>query len=217
MSKKESIGPRRVLEALAVDGDGKKQVGGNTAVPMGKNLLSRRGFLRTGAVLLTAASLPEKSFASIFETSPPERRLGFYNTHTGEQLSTSYWADSAYQPEGLMEIYHLLRDHRSGDVRPIDAGLLDLLYSLSASLGTNEHFHVISGYRSAATNDMLSKNGSGVAKRSLHMDGRAIDIFVPGRSLADVRRTAIALKGGGVGYYPASNFVHVDVGRVRAW
>src|ERR1035437_9228876 len=113
MSKKESIGPRRVLEALAVDGDGKKQVVGNTAIPMGKNLLSRRGFLRTGAVLLTAASLPEKSFASIFETSPPERRLGFYNTHTGEQLSTSYWADGAYQPEGLMEIYHLLRDHRS--------------------------------------------------------------------------------------------------------
>lgn len=189
----------------------------DTAIRMCKTVLSRRGVLQRGAVALAAVSLPGKSVASILAASAPERKLGFFNTHTGEQLDTAYWADGAYQPEGLREIYHVLRDHRSGDIRPIDARLLDLLYVLAASLDTKERFHVISGYRSPATNLMLSKKSSGVAKHSLHMDGLAIDIFVPGRNLADVRRVAIALNGGGVGYYPASDFVHVDVGRVRTW
>jgi len=189
----------------------------DTAMPMGRIALSRRGFLQTGAVALAAACLSGRSFAAISAASAPERKLGFYNTHTGEQLNTVYWADGAYQPEGLKEIYQMLRDHRSGDVSPIDARLLDLLYLLSASLNTNERFHVISGYRSPLTNAMLSKKSNGVAKHSLHMDGLAIDILVPGRNLADVRRAAIALNGGGVGYYPASDFVHMDVGRVRIW
>ncbi|MEK7752072.1 MAG: DUF882 domain-containing protein [Acidobacteriota bacterium] len=167
--------------------------------------------------MLAAASLPGGSFASVPATFAPERKLRFYNTHTGEQLNTTYWAQGAYQSEGLREIYHVLRDHRSGDVSSIDVKLLDLLYLLSASLHTSERFHVISGYRSPATNAMLSRKGGGVAKHSLHMDGLAIDICMPGRNLADVRRAAVALNGGGVGYYPASDFVHVDVGRVRTW
>ena len=203
--------------ALAAKGDAMKPFSRDTAIPMCKTMLSRRGFLQTGAAVLAAASLPGRSFASNSAASAPERKLGFYNTHTGERLNTAYWADGAYQPEGLREIYHLLRDHRSGDVSPIDARLLDLLYRLAASLDTKESFHVISGYRSPATNVMLSKRSSGVAKHSLHMEGLAIDILVPGRNLADVRRAAIALNGGGVGYYPASDFVHVDVGRVRTW
>ena len=189
----------------------------NTAIPIGKTALSRRRFLHASAVALAAASLPGKSFASIPAAFAPERKLGFYNTHTGEQLNTVYWADGGYQPAGLSEIYHLLRDHRSGAVSPIDARLLDLLCLLSASLDTNERFHVISGYRSPGTNAMLSKKSSGVAKHSLHMDGLAIDIRVPGRNLADIHRAAIALNGGGVGYYSASDFVHMDVGRVRTW
>jgi uncharacterized protein YcbK (DUF882 family) len=168
-------------------------------------------------VVLAAASLPGGSFASVPATFAPERKLRFYNTHTDEQLNTTYWAQGAYQSEGLREIYHVLRDHRSGDVSSIDVRLLDLLYLLSASLHTSERFHVISGYRSPATNALLSRKGGGVAKHSLHMDGLAIDICVPGRNLADVRRAAVALNGGGVGYYPASDFVHVDVGRVRTW
>ena len=179
--------------------------------------LSRRGFLQASAVVLAAASPHGRGFASIPAASAPERTLGLYNTHTGEQLSALYWADGAYQPEGLNEIYHLLRDHRSGAVSPIDARLLDLLCLLSASLETNERFHVISGYRSPDTNAILSKESRGVAKHSLHMAGLAIDIRVPGRNLAEVHRAAIAMNGGGVGYYPASDFVHLDVGRVRIW
>lgn len=177
-------------------------------------VLTRRGFLKASAAVL-AAALPIKGFAAIAPAG--ERRLGFVHTHTGEKLSAVYWADGTYQPEGLAEIYHLLRDFRSGDVSPINTRLLDLLHSLSTKLDTSADFHVISGYRSPATNSMLAKNSSGVAKHSLHMDGLAIDIRIPGRDLADVRRAALALQGGGVGYYPGSDFVHVDVGRVRQW
>ena len=180
-------------------------------------ILSRRGFLQTGAAVLAAASLPRRSWAAIPAASVPVRKLGLYNTHTGEQLNTVYWAEGSYQTEGLRDIYRLLRDHRSGEISPIDTGLLELLYVLSASLGTSERLHVISGYRSPATNAMLAQKSSGVAKHSLHMEGLAMDIRVPGRDLADVRRAAIALNGGGVGYYPSSDFVHVDVGRVRTW
>lgn len=179
-------------------------------------MTGRRRFLKAGAALL-AAGLPGTGFAAIPAIAAPERKLGFYNTHTGEELSAVYWAEGAYQPDGLAEIYHVLRDHRSGDVRPIDGRLLDLLYRLSASLETQKIFHVISGYRSPKTNAALVEKSNGVAKHSLHMEGLAIDIRVPGHELADVRRAAMALSGGGVGYYPSSNFVHVDVGRVRSW
>lgn len=176
-------------------------------------VLSRRGFLKAGAALL-AAGVSGRALAT---AAPGERTLAFYHTHTGEQLRTVYWAEGAYQPEGLQAIYRLLRDFRSGEVRAIDARLLDLLHRLSLSLNADQPFHVISGYRSPATNAMLRKNSDGVAKRSLHMQGLAIDIRLPGRELADLRRAALALRGGGVGYYPDSDFVHVDVGRVRSW
>lgn len=178
--------------------------------------LNRRGFLKAGAAVL-AAGLSGKVFAAIPGAAVPERKLAFYNTHTGEQLKAVYWADGAYQADGLAEIYRLLRDHRSGEVSPIDTKLLDLLHTLSASLDTEAQFQVISGYRSPTTNAKLAERSGGVAKHSLHMEGLAIDIRVPGRDLSDVRRAAIALGGGGVGYYPSSNFVHVDVGRVRTW
>lgn len=178
-------------------------------------LPGRRSFLLAGAAVL-AAGLPVRALANIAQDAP-ERRLGFYNTHTGEQLSAVYWADGAYQPDELSQIYRLLRDHRSGDVSPIDTRLLDLLHTLSQTLDTTADFHVISGYRSPTTNARLAEKGSGVAKHSLHMDGLAIDIRIPGRELAQVKKAALALRGGGVGYYPASDFVHVDVGRVRTW
>lgn len=182
------------------------------------SVLGRRRFLMTGAALLTAGvALPRRVFAANSPMSSPERKLAFYNTHTGEQLSSVYWADGAYQPDGLTEIYRVLRDHRSDEVSPIDTRLLDLLHTLTDTLDTSAQFHVISGYRSPATNAKLASASNGVAKHSLHMDGLAIDIRIPGRELADVRRAAIALHSGGVGYYPGSNFVHVDVGRVRTW
>lgn len=177
--------------------------------------LSRRGFIKFGAATLLAASAPGKALANIAST--PERTLSFYHLHTGEQLNATYWADGSYQQQGLAEIYNLLRDFRTGVVNPIDTQLLDVLHNLALKLDANKPFHVISGYRSPKTNAMLAKNSSGVARHSLHMDGLAVDIRLPGRDLSSLHRAALSMKAGGVGYYPVSDFVHVDVGRVRQW
>lgn len=178
-----------------------------------KHPLSRRSFLKLG---MLAAALPLPALAGQ-DLAAPERRLGFNNLHTGEKLDLPYWIQGEYVQESLVEINRVLRDHRTDQVADIDTGLLDLLHRVNTSLGNNRSFQVISGYRSPASNQMLASHSSGVARRSLHMQGKAIDIRVPGIELADVRRAGLMLKGGGVGYYPGSNFVHLDVGRVRAW
>jgi uncharacterized protein YcbK (DUF882 family) len=178
-----------------------------------KHTISRRKFLKLG---MLAAALPVPAFAGQ-GLSAPERRLGFHNLHTGEKADLPYWIQGDYVPESLAEINRILRDHRTGEVAAIHTGLLDLLHRVNAALGGSSPFQVISGYRSPASNRMLSNNSSGVAKRSLHVQGKAIDIRLPGIPLADLRRTGLMLQGGGVGYYPDSNFVHLDVGRVRTW
>jgi len=148
----------------------------------------------------------------------PERVASFDNLHTGETLRTVYWAEGGYVPEALREIDHVLRDFRTDEVLSIDPALIDLLFALRREMGSTAAFGVISGYRSPATNARLQRNGGGgVATRSLHMVGKAIDIRLPGRRLRDLREAALGLRGGGVGYYPRSNFVHVDTGRVRFW
>jgi uncharacterized protein YcbK (DUF882 family) len=147
----------------------------------------------------------------------PERSLAFFNTHTGERLRVTYWEQGSYIGESLAEINRILRDHRANQVEPIETGLLDVLFSLRQRLESNQPFHVISGYRSAQTNAALQAAGSGVAQNSLHCVGKAIDLRMPGRELRAVHKAAVALKAGGVGYYPKSEFVHVDVGRVRYW
>jgi uncharacterized protein YcbK (DUF882 family) len=143
--------------------------------------------------------------------------LSFENMHTGERLSAAYWSDGQYVEDELVLIHRILRDHRTGEIHTIDCQLLDLLHHLRVSLETDQPFQVISGYRSPATNEMLTRASEGVAHKSLHMLGAAIDLRVPGRSLVQVRDTALRIRGGGVGFYPQSNFVHVDVGRVRSW
>lgn len=145
------------------------------------------------------------------------RALTFRSLHTGEFVRATYWAAGQYVPEGLGQIDWLLRDHRTSQVHPIDRRLLGLLDELNGRLDTTEPFEVISGYRSPATNARLVATSSGVASDSLHVAGMAIDIRVPGRSLRAVCDAAKTLRAGGVGYYPDSNFVHVDVGRVRYW
>lgn len=147
------------------------------------------------------------------------RVLAFDNVHTGERLELDYWRDGAYVPNALSAVNHILRDFRTGDVHPIAPQLLDLLSGLRAALETREPLSVISGYRSAATNAMLrgEREHSGVAAKSLHMQGMAIDIRITGRSLTSTRSAAQAMRLGGVGFYPVSDFVHVDVGRVRTW
>lgn len=145
------------------------------------------------------------------------RRLRFENLHTGETAALEYWADGRYVGDAVRRIDHLLRDHRTGEVRAIDRGLLDLLYRLRLTLDTDAPFQIISGYRSPRTNAMLASHSDGVARNSLHTDGLAVDIRVPGRALRDVRDAALSLKSGGVGFYARSDFVHVDMGRVRSW
>ena len=145
------------------------------------------------------------------------RALAFQHLHTGEKLNTVYWADGRYLPDAMRHINWLLRDFRTDQVHPIDPQLLDLLADLHGHLQTREPFQVISGYRSPQTNAMLASLSDGVAQNSLHLDGKAIDIRVPGRRLRQVRAAALSLRQGGVGYYPHSDFVHVDTGRIRTW
>ena len=146
-----------------------------------------------------------------------ERRVSLHNLHTGERINQPYWMAGDYLPQSLSAINSVLRDRRSGEVYPIDPGLLDLLSALQQRLGSNEGYEVISGYRSPASNAMLHKASDGVARRSLHMQGKAIDIRLPGTGLETLHEAARQMKSGGVGLYAASNFIHVDTGRVRYW
>jgi uncharacterized protein YcbK (DUF882 family) len=146
-----------------------------------------------------------------------ERSLSLRNLHTGEHISQPYWMEGNYLPDSLSAINTVLRDHRSGEVYPIDPGLLDLLSALQQRVNSRRGYEVISGYRSPASNAMLHSKSSGVATRSLHMQGQAIDIRLPGTELARLHRAALEMKAGGVGLYTASNFIHVDTGRVRYW
>ena len=178
------------------------------------SLIERRHFLAgAGAAFLSAPFSP--ALASLGEV----RALAFNNLHTGEKLNTVYWVQGNYLPDALAAANHLLRDFRSGEVHAIEPQLLDLLAVLRGRLETAAPFSVISGYRSPATNAMLrgENEHSGVASKSLHMLGKAIDIRIADRPLAGLRDMALAAQAGGVGYYPSSDFVHVDVGRVRRW
>lgn len=175
---------------------------------------NRRAFIAGAASALVAAP-----FSSAFAENEEARALAFHNLHTGEHLAVDYWVQGQYQPDALLAVNHVLRDFRTGEVHPIEPGLLDLLTRLRGRLETGAPFEVISGYRSPATNAMLRSEHehSGVAAKSLHMQGMAIDIRVPGSALRSLQYAALSERGGGVGYYPDLNFVHVDVGRVRHW
>ena len=173
----------------------------------------RRRFLFLGSAGIAGLLMPAKGWAA----GPAARALAFHNVHTGESVRATYWAGGRYIREGLSQIDWLLRDHRTDLVHPIDRRLLSVLDELHDSLDTAEPFEVISGYRSPATNARLVATSTGVATASLHVVGMAIDFRVPGRALRAVRDAAKALRAGGVGYYPESDFVHVDVGRVRYW
>lgn len=167
-----------------------------------------------GAATRGAVAMPRPAASLADEVA----RLAFVNTHTGEKLDVVYREGPLYLTDAIAEIDRLLRDHRNGEVHPIDRALLDQLDRLGALLGTGaKPFHVISGYRSPTTNALLASRSGGVATHSLHMSGRAIDIRMPGVPLASLHRAALSTQAGGVGYYPRSDFVHVDTGRVRTW
>ena len=182
-------------------------------------MIKRRDFLKYALTHCTVGAAAFGVSPVLFATSNPiaERQLRFYNLHTGEKLSTTYWADDNYIDTELQSINHLLRDHRSGEIQPIDKNLLDLLYVLQQTVDKDGAYHIISGYRSLKTNARLRRQSNGVAKKSLHMLGKAIDVRLPGVELKHLRMAALSLKAGGVGYYPKSNFVHLDIGRPRFW
>ena len=183
-------------------------------------VFNRRSFLGYGALATASALVPGRAHAAASAARRRERVLSFFHTHTGERLKIAYCCDGVYQPEALAQLNHLLRDFRVNEEKPIDPQLYDLLHELGGTLDTDSPFHVISGYRSPMTNAMLRERGgshTGVASKSLHMVGKAIDIRVPGVKLDDLRAAAKSLQLGGVGFYPSSNFVHVDTGRVRYW
>ena len=181
-------------------------------------MISRRDFLKmaSGAALSTVSSTVLARTTRL-EHAQGERILQLQNIHTGESISATYWAEGKYIPEELAAIDRVLRDHRSREVAVMDRQLYDVLYVLQQQVDKRGHYQVISGYRSPATNDKLRKTGSGVAKRSLHMQGKAVDIRLPGVELKHLRQAALELRAGGVGYYPKSNFIHVDTGRPRFW
>ena len=145
------------------------------------------------------------------------KALALHNTHTGDKMNLTYFEEGNYIKDALQEISYLLRDYHNDQVHPIDPALLDQLYDLKLKLDVNKPFHIVSGYRSPATNADLRKHSDGVAKNSLHMQGRAIDIRVEGLNIKRIGNAARAMQRGGVGYYSRSNFVHLDTGSVRTW
>lgn len=179
--------------------------------------LTRRGFITLGLITALSSTVPFEAWGAVRKMIAPERSLSFYNTHTGEKFRKTYWCKGRYIPGALAEINRILRDHHTGDIRKIDTSLLDLLYVLHGRLNTKEPFHIISGYRSPKTNRILRKRSTGVARNSLHTSGEAVDIRLPGQQLENLLAAAVDLKRGGVGYYPDSGFIHVDVGKIRYW
>jgi len=165
-----------------------------------------------GLVWRTAAEPKEQ----VISDSP--YRLHFFHTHTGERLNIVYRNGEGYDQESLARLNRYLRDHRTGEIHEYDPRVFDLLHDLTTALGNPDlEIDVICGYRTPWSNEFLRTHGHGVARHSLHMQAMAIDIRVPGIPTAQLRDEALALRRGGVGYYAVSNFVHVDVGRVRRW
>lgn len=175
-------------------------------------LISRRRLLLGGAALACIAACPPAMAAR-----GNVKALSFYNLHTEEKETIEFARGGKFDSKALDAINHLLRDHRTGDKHPIDPQLLSDLHALYNALGSRSPVEIISGYRSPKTNTMLNKNGGGVAHKSLHMQGKAIDFRLNDKDLAYVKQAAMDMQRGGVGYYADSRFVHIDTGRVRSW
>lgn len=184
--------------------------------------LDRRRFLKFGckcAMLSTAAYLVTRPLLATSRQLSSPKRLSFYNLHTEESLNITYAENNRYIPDALQVIDHILRDFRTGEAKKIDPRLLDLLHAISKKLGLTKRqpLQIVSGYRSPQTNAMLGAKSGGVAKESYHVKGQALDFRVAAFELSQLRKAALSLRAGGVGYYPRSNFLHIDVGEFRYW
>lgn len=179
-------------------------------------LLSRRSFLLRSvqvAVGLAVVSAPGIGAATV----PKKRSLSLLHTHTNKTLEVTYAWGERYNPFALAKINKFLRDYKTGQAYPIDPRLLDILWSIQREMGRNGAYEVISGFRSPETNGRMRHRGSGVARNSLHMQGKAIDIRFPGIGTNQIQQCALEMKCGGVGYYAKSDFVHLDTGEYRSW
>lgn len=186
---------------------------------MFNNQWSRRAFLSASlaGTLWLLSGRPAYSGLPPAEQLP-EGRIALYNTHNRERLAITYRNDNGeYDPEAIKAINWILRCHYTGEVKEIDTKVIEYLNLVDKRLGGGHEIHIICGFRSPEYNSLLRNEGRNVAKRSLHMEGKAIDIAIPGVGLDTLRRTAMNLRCGGVGYYPSPGFVHVDSGSFRTW
>lgn len=180
--------------------------------------MNRRQILKVGLIASLVCLSPMSVWARSGFTGASERSLSLLNTHTGERLKeVVYWEKGLYIPDALQDINYVLRDHRTDEVHKIDPSTLDLMAAISRKIDAKRPFEIISGYRSPQTNQYLRSASGGVAKNSYHIQGKAVDLRLPGVPLKTVRNAALSLRKGGVGYYPRSNFVHIDSGAVRTW
>ena len=177
----------------------------------------RRTFLKVGASAVMTTVFAHPVLAAVDPTNHEPHILSFYNIHTAESLKTCYRSNGKLIDRALNRVSHILRDHRTGEVKPVDPKLLDLLHHITMEIRPRSPINIISGYRSPRTNAALRKVTTGVARKSLHMQGRAIDIRIPGFETTALRQLAIKLESGGVGYYAESNFVHLDTGPIKVW
>ncbi|MCU5775041.1 YcbK family protein [Erwiniaceae bacterium BAC15a-03b] len=175
----------------------------------------RRKLLAFGGAALGLSLLPGQAFATL--STPRPRVLTLNNLHTGETLKTEFFNGTSYDKDELSRLNHFFRDYRANKVKSIDPKLFDQLYRLQAMLETRKPVQLISGYRSRATNNELRAHSRGVAKHSYHTLGQAMDFHIEGISLSNVRKAALKMRAGGVGYYPSSDFVHIDTGPLRNW
>jgi uncharacterized protein YcbK (DUF882 family) len=207
------------------------------------DLPTRRMALRVGLGLVATAAMPVQAWAHAARVAhtvhgthaahtvhpahaqyaahalikKPSRELAFLNLHTGERIRAEYVHNGLVVPSAMHAISVLMRDHYNNKIHPIDPQLLDIAHNLQSRVGSHGVFEVVCGYRSPETNAMMHEASAGVAAHSMHIQGKAMDIRLPGVRLGSVRRTAVALNMGGVGYYPEDDFVHIDSGPVRKW
>lgn len=180
---------------------------------------SRRELLKNGMLFAAgAAAVPAFMKPAIaYGKGYGAYKVAFRNAHTAESFSGVYRVGDKYMPEAFERINYVLRDFRTNEVKMMDPRLIDLLFVLHYESGSSKPFEIISGYRSPKTNAMLRRASTGVARRSMHMEGKAVDLRLADTRLSYLRKVAVDLQIGGVGYYPRSNFIHIDTGRVRQW
>ncbi len=181
-----------------------------------KMSISRRSIILGGAGLALTCVMPNQSLAG-FLSARSRRKLALFNAHTKENIELTYWKNGRYDETALLRINELLRDHRQEEVVAIDVNVIDQIFAVQRRVGSREQINIFSAYRSKTSNEELRQRRRGVAKRSYHTLGRAVDICIPDVRLGSQRTAALRLSAGGVGYYPRSRFIHLDSGPVRAW